>query len=88
MPSWTLCVLEAESLAPELSTLLNWWSDLSYISQFLCVAHSAGFTWTHGAHETNKYLEELTHSRSPANVHHFPDPSKGRSCVLCLLDWL
>lgn len=44
MPSWTLCVLEAESLAPELSTLLNWWSDLSYISQFLCVAHSAGFT--------------------------------------------
>lgn len=76
MSSWTLCVLEAESLAPELSTLLNPWSDLRsnpflHESQFLCVAHSAGFTWTHGTHEADKYLEELTRSRSPANVHHF-----------------
>lgn len=44
MPSWTLCVLEAESLAPELSTLLNPWSDLSFILSYMRASFSVLLT--------------------------------------------
>lgn len=44
MPLWTLCVLEAESLAPELSTLLNRWSDLRPILSYMRVSFSVLLT--------------------------------------------
>lgn len=50
MPSWTLCVLEAESLAPELSALLHWWSDLRSILSYMRASFSVLLTGL-GLHE-------------------------------------
>ena len=44
MPSWTLCVLEAEILAPELSILLNPWSDLRSILSYMRASFSVLLT--------------------------------------------
>lgn len=50
MPWWTLCVLEVESLAPKLSTLLNLWSDLRYILSYVRAGFSVFLTvlYLHG----------------------------------------